>query len=135
MVTPSTLNSLTFRSGLFAVVVAVAACASTALSDPDPDGPGRNSCTLMLENHGFTDLHVFALVGNGSRVRLARINALEKRRIQLPASFVGVRNMRLEAVPTVVGAAYTSESVPLEGGTEVVWQLKNNLRLSALFVR
>jgi len=90
---------------------------------------------IVVENHGFSDLQVYAVVGTGKRVRLGRVNALDELRMRLPASLVGARSLRFEVVPTMSGAPYTSDRVLIEEGTELVWRLENELSLSALVVR
>lgn len=114
---------------------ALAACSTSRGTQFESHDPAASSPMLQIENHGFRDVHLYALAGNGSRVRLGRVNARETLRMRLPPALRGARYLRLQAEPTLLGAAYTSEQVLIEEGTEVVWMLENELSMSKLFLR
>lgn len=134
MARPSLLHRARRPIGVALFLVAEAACATTRPAQFGSDPPATSSPMLLIENHGFTDVHVYALAGNSRRVRLGRVNALETLHVCLPASLSGARILRLEAVPTILGDPYTSEQVLIEAGTEVVWRLENELTLSKLSI-
>ncbi len=123
------------RIGPALMLATAAACATSQGARFDSHDPAAASPIVLIENHGFTDVHVYALAGNGKRVRLGRVNALESFRVRLPAALRGARYLRLQAEPTLLGTSYTSEQVLIEEGTEVVWMLENELSMSKLFLR
>ncbi len=135
MASSSRFTSQTLRAGAVVLLLAAAACATHRPMPYKSASSSRSSCLLLIENHGISDVHVYAVVGQGQRVRLGRVNALETIRMRLPASLVGARTVRLEAVPTLLGDPYTSDPVLIEEGTEIVWRLENDLGISTLFVR
>ncbi len=117
----------------------LAACAA----GPGPGGAGADStqgnrrlpCVLVLENEGISDLHIYAIRGETSRIRLGTVGSLEQRRVRLPQALMSARYINLLAVPAAAGEAYMSDRVYLEEGTEVVWRLRNDLVFSSLFLR
>ena len=130
------------RSGTWTFSVGpllLASCVSTGdLGDPrfTPDASSPDQpCTLKVENHGWTDLHLYAVRMDGTRLRLGTVGSLDERRVRLPKTLMAAREIQLLAVPAVLGPPYLTESVMLEGGTTLHWQLKNELPLSTLVVR
>ncbi len=103
--------------------------------DPDFARKDRLPCTVILENYGISDLHIYAVRGGTSRIPLGTVASLDQRRVRVPQALMGARYINLLAVPAAAGDPFLSERVYLEPGTEVVWRLLNDLTFSSLFVR
>jgi hypothetical protein len=131
--------TLTFKAGSAALLFVLAGCATSGPMESHSvgsrDTKKGSPCTLLVENHGFRDIHLYALRGDNTRVPLGRVSSLDERRVMLPRTVVAARYMNLVAVPAVLGEQFVSERVLLEGGTEIVWRLKNELAFSTLVVR
>lgn len=95
--------------------------------------PADRRIPLVVENHGWTDLHLFAVRADGTRLRLGRVESLEGRTVTLPRTLAGQR-IRFAAVPAILGAEYLTESVMLQEGVTIHLNLENQLLLSTLFV-
>jgi len=114
-------------------------CASTGgsadLTSPFEAPASGTPCTLVVENHGWSDLHLYALRLDGTRLPLGTVGSLDRRTVRFPKTLMAARQIRLLAVPAVLGEAYVTDTVMLEGGTTLQWHLKNELPLSTLVVR
>jgi hypothetical protein len=128
------------RSGIIlATPLLMSGCASAGgsadLTSPFDASASVTPCTLEVENHGWSDLHLYALRVDGTRLPLGTVGSLDKRRIRFPKTLLAARQIQLLAVPAVLGEAYVTDLVMLEGGTTLQWHLKNELPLSTLVVR
>ena len=128
------------RSGIIlASPLFLSGCASSGgmadLTSPFDASASATPCTLEVENHGWSDLHLYALRPDGTRLPLGTVGSLDTRTVRFPKTLMAARQIQLLAVPAVLGEAYVTESVMLERGTTLYWHLKNELPLSTLVVR
>lgn len=98
-------------------------------------GAGPAACELTIENNGFSDVHVFALMGDHSRIRLGTVSALDTRRVRLPTALVAAGTFRLLGVPAAAGRLFESDLVYADEGLSVVWRIENQRGLSTVVIR
>jgi hypothetical protein len=109
------------------------ACA-TASSEDTAVTPATALVRLVVENHGFADLRIYAVLNDASQFPLGTVDALSTRRVVLPATLVAARNVRLVAVPTALGTS-TSIDVEVYRGDTLIWYLQNEPAFSRLVKR
>jgi hypothetical protein len=88
-----------------------------------------------VENRGSSDIRLYALTWERTRVPLGRVRALEDLRVRLPRTLMDARYLDLVAVPEGFSESFVSERVVVEDGMELVWRLKKRLAFSTLFIR
>jgi hypothetical protein len=120
--------------GLFLLTACVSAGA------PDGFGAGRAAtreqpCVLDVESQNWTNLQLFAVRENGTRVSLGRIRSLEARRIPVPTDLMVGQPIRLLVVTAGLGESYVTEAVLPEPGKTLRLTLDNNLAMSRVVVR
>ena len=124
---------------LLAMALMLTSCASGQQDRTSHSKVYRQSedgtCTLSVENHGWTDLHLYALRPDGTRVPLGTVGSLDERRVRLSKTLMAAGVIQLVAVPAVLGEAFVTNHLMLAEGTTVHWHLKNHLALSTLVVR
>jgi hypothetical protein len=118
---------------LLLLAAAGSACA-TASPEDTALRPVTTSVRLVVENRGFSDHRLYAILHDASRFPLGTVEALATRRVLLPAPLIAARTIRLVAVPMVLGPE-TAIDVEVYGGDTLIWYLQNEPAFSRLVKR
>jgi hypothetical protein len=115
---------------LLLVVFLAAACGGRKTADA-----GDERATLSVTNNHWSDINVY-LLRNGARFRLGMVTAATQRQFVLPRqATAGAADVRLLADPIGSRRTYTSPSVYVVPGQQVVWTIANQLSLSSLSIQ
>jgi hypothetical protein len=105
--------------------------ASGAIMAATPVTPGVH---LVLENRGFSDLRIYAILNDAAKFPLGTVGALSTLHRALPASLIAARNFQLVAVPLALGEETSIDVLIFEGET-LIWYLENDAAFSHLVKR
>ena len=134
------MNTRKFRAAFLtltvAALVAVPAVAAQTASEGRSETPAAVSVqtTVRVRNDNWHDITVYAVRG-GYRRRLGLVNSFAKREFTLPPNFlIPSDELRLIADPIGRRATFVSEPLVVNPGDIVEWRLRNNIRLSNIFI-
>ncbi len=134
------MNTRKFRAAFLtltvAAFVAVPALAAQTASEEKSETPAAEleRTTVRVVNDNWHDMTVYA-VRSGYRRRLGTVTSLTSSVFTLPQMFlIPSDNLRLIADPIGRRGAYVSEALVISAGDVVEWRLRNNLRLSNIFI-
>ena len=134
------MNTRKFRAAFLtltvAALVAVPAAAAQTASEEKSETPAAVSerTTVRVVNDNWHDMTVYA-VRSGYRRRLGTVTSFTSRVFALPQAFlIPSDELRLIADPIGRRGAYVSEALVVNDGDVVEWRLRNNLRLSNIFI-
>ncbi len=134
------MNIRKFRAAFLtltvAALVAVPALAAQTASEEKSETPSAESqqTTVRVVNDNWNDITVYA-VRDGYRRRLGTVTSFTNRVFALPRAFlVPSSDLRLIADPIGPRGTYVSEALVVNPGDVVEWRLRNNIRLSNIFI-
>ncbi len=119
----------TFLALTVAALVAVPAAAQTAAEESETP-----RTTVRVINDNWNDITVYA-VRNGYRRRLGTVTSFTSRVLTLPPTLLILNDeLRLVADPIGSRGVYVSEPLVVNAGDVVEWTVRNNIRLSNIFI-
>ena len=134
------MNTRKFRAAFLTLTVAalvvVPAVAAQTYSEERSETPAAvpERTTVRVVNDNWHDMTVYA-VRSGYRRRLGTVTSFTSRVFTLPPAFlIPSDELRLIADPIGRRGAYVSEALVVNDGDVVEWRLRNNLRLSNIFI-
>ena len=134
------MNTRKFRAAFLtltvaALVVVPAAVAQTASEErSETRAVASEQTTVRVVNDNRHDITVYA-VRNGYRRRLGTVTSFTNRVFALPQTFlIPSDEFRLVADPIGPRGAYFSDALVVNAGDVVEWRLRNNIRLSNIFI-
>jgi hypothetical protein len=114
------------------LMLATSACAFFSRGESSAPSLLDSEVSVAVDNRNWNDITVYLLTG-GLPQRLGMVTALSKGSFAFPSQRINTGNVRLRALP-VAGRPYTSESILVQPGQEIVWTLENDLDISSLSV-
>ncbi len=134
------MNTRKFRAAFLTLTVAalvvVPAVAAQTASEERSETPAAvpERTTVRVVNDNWHDMTVYA-VRSGYRRRLGTVTSFTNRVFALPQMFlIPSDELRLIADPIGRRGAFVSEALVVIDGDVVEWRLRNNLRLSNIFI-
>ncbi len=134
------MNIRKFRAAFLtltvAAIVAVPALAAQTASEKKSETPTAASeqTTVRVVNDNWNDITVYAF-RDGYRRRLGTVSSFTNRVFALPRTFlIPSSNFRLIADPIGPRGVYGSEALVISDGDVIEWRLRNNIRLSNIFI-
>ena len=132
------MNTRKFQAAFLTVAALVAVPAAAAQTAPEErsETPPTVSqrTTVHVINNNWHDITVYAVRG-GYRRRLGLVNSFAKREFTLPPNFlIPSDELRLIADPIGRRGAFVSQPLLVNAGDVVEWRLRNNIRLSNIFI-
>ena len=119
----------TFLALTVAALVAVPAAAQTAAEESE-----MPRTTVRVINDNWNDITVYAFRA-GYRRLLGTVTSFTSRVFTLPPTFlIPSDELRLIADPIGRRGAYVSEALVVNAGDVVEWTVRNNIRLSNIFI-
>ncbi|HUE96219.1 MAG TPA: hypothetical protein VMN39_06145 [Longimicrobiaceae bacterium] len=111
-----------------------AGCASTGspvmTSNTEPLPPQVEATTVLVHNHNWSDIVVYAVRGN-SRHRLGMVTSMNKQTFTLPRGFdVMASGIQLMASPIASRGGYMTGPIQVNPGQRVELRLENVLSIS-----
>ncbi len=127
------MNIRKFRATFLALTVAaleaVPAAAQTAAEESETP-----RTTVRVINDNWNDITVYA-VRNGYRRRLGTVTSFTSRVLTLPPTLlIPSDGLRLVADPIGSRGVYVTEPLVVNAGDVVEWTVRNNIRLSNIFI-
>ena len=117
------------------VALAVAGCAANGSTLQDAHPANDEVTALYVQNDSWQEMRIYALT-NGQRYPLGTIASTAKARLAIPVVILGGnRALRFMADPIGSRAVYTSQELYIPRGTSAEWIVRNNIRLSSLYLR
>ena len=117
-----------------ALTFIVVSASSLTLGAPHTAAQQAQGITVVVENHSFFDMHVYA-VQSGQRRSLGLATGLSKRTFQLPRTLAeSDRKIQILADPIGSRGGYVTELLFLDPGEQVNLILENNLNLSWILI-
>ena len=126
------MNTRKFRAAFLTLTVAALVAVPTAAAHTAPEE--RSETTVRVINDNWNDITVYA-VRNGYRRRLGTVTSFTSRVLTLPPTLlIPSDDLRLIADPIGSRGVYVSEPLVVTAGDVVEWRLRNNIRLSNIFI-
>lgn len=118
-----------------AFVALLAGCATASAPQSSFD-KNRSGNYVVVENHNWQDLRVYAVNSAGARFRLGNVTTNQRRRFRLPSS-VTSSGFRFELVATFIGSSQVQRtgSLPFYPNRDVYWTVGNHAVTSHVMVR
>ena len=127
------MNTRKFRATFLALTVA-ALVAVPAAAQTAPEESETPRTTVRVINDNWNDITVYA-VRNGYRRRLGTVTSFTSRVLTLPPTLlIPSDGLRLVADPIGSRGVYVSEPLVVNAGDVVEWTVRNNIRLSNIFI-
>lgn len=125
------------RSSTRVVILGILVVLGCASGMPANDSPARGSgLVVFVTNDSFSDVRVYAIVGEGNRIRLGSVEALSQRALRLPfRELSSSSGVRLIAQPLAAGEAHTTSLIRPSLGDTIEWQLANRTEISRWHIR
>ena len=132
------MNTRKFQAAFLTVVAFVAVPAAAAQTAPEErsETPATVSqrTTVRVINDNWNDITVYAFRA-GYRRLLGTVTSFTSRVFTLPPTFlIPSDELRLIADPIGRRGAFVSEPLLVNAGDVVEWRLRNNIRLSNIFI-
>lgn len=131
-------SKLTARVAVLAVgaATALAACAPPSTHDESTPAPAvEDGMTLHVANNNVLDMRVF-VVRDGYRYRLGNVSSMTARAFQItPKMLGGAQQLRLLADPIGSRDAFSTETIPIQAGATIDWQVERDPRFSTVTLR
>lgn len=105
-----------------AALLGTAACATAGTSDPFTGPHGDPGIQVVVENHAWTDMSVYAASGGG-RVRLGSVTSGRTETFRVPSLDEHVVDMELFADPLASSTVYRSGRLVVLEGQRVTWTI------------
>lgn len=110
-------------------------CASLSGDGVETGIPDEESTTVEVSNHNWLDVTIYA-VERGTRTRLGTVTSMTTRTFELPAGLQRrATELRLVAAPIGSTETHRTDSILIDPGDRIEWNLENELALSSYWVR
>ena len=129
------MSTQKFRAAFLTLTMAalLAVPAATAQTAPEERSETPRT-TVRVINDNWQDITVYA-VRAGYRRRLGTVNSFTSRVLTLPPTLlIPSDDLRLIADPIGSRGVYVSEPLVVNAGDVVEWTVRNNIRLSNIFI-
>ena len=128
------MNTRKFRAAFLTLTVAALVAVPAAAQTADEERSEKPRTTVHVINDNWNDITVYA-VRNGYRRRLGTVTSFTSRVLTLrPTLLIPNDELRLVADPIGSRGVYVSEPLVVNAGDVVEWTVRNNIRLSNIFI-
>jgi len=128
------MNTRKFRAAFLTLTVAALVAVPAAAQTADEERSEKPRTTVHVINDNWNDMTVYA-VTNGYRRRLGTVTSFTSRVLTLPPTLLILNDeLRLVADPIGSRGVYVSEPLVVNAGDVVEWTVRNNIRLSNIFI-
>ena len=128
------MNTRKFRAAFLTLTVAALVAVPAAAQTADEERSEKPRTTVHVINDNWNDMTVYA-VTNGYRRRLGTVTSFTSRVLTLPPTLLILNDeLRLVADPIGSREVYVSEPLVVNAGDVVEWTVRNNIRLSNIFI-
>ena len=128
------MNTPKFRATFLALTVAALVAVPAAAQTAPEERSETPRTTVRVINDNWQDITVYA-VRNGYRRRLGTVTSFTSRVLTLPPTLlIPSDGLRLVADPIGRRGVYVTEPLVVNAGDVVEWRLRNNIRLSNIFI-
>ena len=128
------MNTRKFRAVFLTLMVATLVAVPAAAQTAAEESSETPRTTVRVINDNWNDITVYA-VRNGYRRLLGHVTSFTSRELTLPRTLLIPNNeLRLIADPIGRRGVYVSEPLVVNAGDVVEWRLRNNIRLSNIFI-
>ena len=116
-----------------------AGCASGGLGQGGDLSLSRpRGVTVHIENHNWSDMRIYLLVGGLRTQRLATLTTLEKTTVRIPPRLLrGRLSFHLQATAIGSRATVTTPEINAAAGDEIVWRVEGHLpsSINSMWIR
>ncbi len=128
------MNTRKFRAAFLTLTVATLVAFPAAAQTAAEERSETPRTTVRVINDNWNDITVYA-VRNGYRRLLGNVTSFSSRVLTLPRTLlIPNHELRLIADPIGRRGVYVSEPLVVNTGDVVEWTLRNNIRLSNIFI-
>ena len=120
-----------------ALLLAVAIVACVPTENASSPSPAEARVEVVVVNDNFSDLRLYILGQGGGRRRLGYVRAGERATFRLPPAYIGGSG-EYELIALFLAMRETpllSGPVQVHYDARTIWTVKNNVRMSSIFVR